>query len=204
MSRAKRIRRGALYFAVELVIVFVGVYGAFLLSEYRADRQDDERRQQIYQALLTEVQEIGDNTNGFIASFGPGVERFQQALEAGEMPRPSSVFFTVSYTPHMWNATLQSEGLDVLELDVLYEVSGLYNQLEMAFGLLNELQVLSRDVLTPNLDADLSEFYDLETQQLRPKYQWYRYLSSNLMARAEIVQQEADSIEVLLRDALDS
>jgi hypothetical protein len=204
MSRAKRIRRGALRVAVELVIVFVGVYGAFLLNEYRADRQDDERRHQIYRALLTEVQEIGRNTDSFIASFGPGVERFEQALEAGEMPRPSPVFFTVSYTPHMWNATLQSEGLDVLELDVLYEVSGLYNNLEMAFGMLEELQTLSKDVLMPSLNADLSEFYDLETKQLRAKYRWYLHYSANLMSRANLIQREADSLEVLLHDALDS
>ena len=61
-SRQRRFLKNGLRWGLELVIVFIGVFAAFRLQEYRAEQEADARREQITQALVREIEDITENT----------------------------------------------------------------------------------------------------------------------------------------------
>ena len=81
MSRAGR-------WVTELVLVFVGVYAAFWLSNYQQDRQDAQRRDQILASLEEQLREGIDSGRINRARQEREAAEFRRAVDAGEMPPP--------------------------------------------------------------------------------------------------------------------
>jgi hypothetical protein len=177
----------------ELVVVFVGVYAAFALNAWQNRRQAAERRHQIVQALVREVRDITTNTR----REGAVVGRFVAAMDSAFAARRSFqlVPFTepVRVEAHMWEATLQSGGLELLDVPTIYRFSRFYNELNAGLAQLDQLRTLSETMLIPNLGKGTSEFYD-DSGRLRPRYQWYPRALSNVQALAESITAMGDSI----------
>ena len=71
----------------ELVIVFVGVYAAFLLNRFDTDRRDAKRRAQILEAFEREVSTSVEELKGDVAQAGAVFSDFDRRLAAGKCPR---------------------------------------------------------------------------------------------------------------------
>src|SRR5205809_6348444 len=70
----------------ELLLVFVGVYAAFWLSNYQQHRQDAERRDRILEYIEQTLSEgIESSKANRAKEQEPEAEEFQPALDAGEM-----------------------------------------------------------------------------------------------------------------------
>ena len=65
-SRISRVGR----WVAELVLVFVGVYGAFWLNNYQQHRQDAERRDQILASFEQQLREGIEATNALTRHVG--------------------------------------------------------------------------------------------------------------------------------------
>ncbi len=87
MSRAGR-------WVTELVLVFVGVYAAFWLSNYQQDRQDAQRRDQILASLEEQLREGIDSGRINRARQEREAAEFRRAVDAGEMPPLQPFVFT--------------------------------------------------------------------------------------------------------------
>src|SRR5215475_8071484 len=83
----------------ELVLVFVGVYGAFWLNNYQQHREDAGRRDQILAALEEQLREGIDSGKINRAKQEQEAAEFRRALEAGEMPPLKPFIFTTDYSP---------------------------------------------------------------------------------------------------------
>ena len=71
----------------ELVLVFVGVYTAFWLSNYQQHRQDSERRDRILAYIKQTLSEgIESSKANRAKEQEPEAAEFRRALDAGEMP----------------------------------------------------------------------------------------------------------------------
>ena len=71
----------------ELVLVFVGVYAAFWLSNYQQHRQDAERRHQILAFIEQQLSKgIESSKRNRAKEQEPEATEFRRALDAGEMP----------------------------------------------------------------------------------------------------------------------
>ncbi len=159
--------------ALELLIVFVGVYAAFALSEHQQHLQTVAHRDQIQQALLLEIEEITVRTRRAAETIPQVAAYYDSSIAAGGMPPLQPMIEPLNVHPHMWEAVLQSGGLNLLDVSTLYRISEFYNALNAGFEQLRQLRQLSEAVLIPNLDRGSGEFYDPVTKQLRPKYAWY-------------------------------
>jgi hypothetical protein len=160
--------------ALELVVVFVGVYAAFALSQYEAKREADERRRQLQDALAREIEDITSNTRRLARQLPIQLAQFDSAVRAGGRPPLQPWIEPVRVQPHMWEATLQSGALDLFDIPTVYRLSQFYNELNAGFEQHSQLRALSETVLIPNLERGSSEFYTADGRNLRPKYQWYR------------------------------
>lgn len=196
-ARRQRWVSSARRWGAELLIVFVGVYAAFQLSELEERRRARAQRAQIEQALIREIDEITIRTRRAAESLPAIVASYEARIAGGEMPPLHPLIEPLDVRSHMWEATLQSGGVNLLDVPTLYRISVFYNGLSMAFVQLDQLRHLSETVLIPNLGRGSDEFYDPTTKQLRPKYQWYL---AGLRRTAELAAETTRLGDELLAD----
>jgi hypothetical protein len=186
--------RAFLRLALELLVVFIGVSAAFAMSEYEKRRDAADRRHQLQLALVSEIEDITSNTRRVAEASPVMMARFDSLVAAGARPPLDPMIEPVRVDTHMWEATLQSGGLDLFDVPTVHRLSQFYNQLNAGFEQLDQLRTLSETVLIPNLGLGAEEFYDPADGQLRPKYQWYRSGMQRLGYLAITITAMGDSL----------
>jgi len=197
-SKFKKYSQAIFRYLIELLIVFAGVYGAFLLTEHEENRREAERRNQIYDALLREISGVSSNVHQIGAELSKYSATYDSLIAEGKMPRLIPFTHPISFTPHLWNATIQSDGLSLLAVSTIEELSGFYNQTQQLLKLIEEYRRRTESFIMFNLDKDKNEFYDLTTRQLRPKYSWYLKGMEQMEEECLNVATKADSLIVFL------
>jgi hypothetical protein len=158
----------------ELVLVFVGVSAAFWLNNYQQHQQDAERRDRILGWIEQNLR------NGIEASKinrakqqEPAAEEFRRALDAGEMPPLRPFVFITDYTPGDFATWLQSGGTQLLDLETLTALRNDESVIRWGLQRMARYQKLSDELIVPNLDQDISFFYDPATKKLRKRFEIY-------------------------------
>jgi hypothetical protein len=157
----------------ELVLVFVGVYAAFWLNNYQQHRQDAERRDQILASLEQQLREGIESGKINRANQEQRAAEFQRALDAGEMPPLHPFVFTTDYSPSDWATMLQSGGVQLLDVQTLMAVRNDESVIRWGLSRMAWYQKLSDELIVPNLDQDISFFYDPATKKLRKRFEIY-------------------------------
>jgi hypothetical protein len=157
----------------ELVLVFVGVYAAFWLNNYQQHQQDADRRDQILAALEQQLDEGIKSGRINRAQQEREAAEFRRALEAGEMPPLKPFVFTTDYSPIDWATMLQSGGVQLLDVQTLMAVRNDESVIRWGVNRMAWYQKLSDELIVPNLDQDLSFFYDPATRKLRKRFEIY-------------------------------
>src|SRR6266436_6886773 len=157
----------------ELVLVFVGVYAAFWLSNYQQHRQDAERRDQILASLEQQLREGIQSGKINRANQEQRAAEFRRAFEAGEMPPLQPFVFTTDYSPGDIATLLQSGGVQLLEVKTLKALREMESVIRWGLSGTQRYQKLSDELIVPNLDQDISFFYDPATKKLRRRFEMY-------------------------------
>src|SRR5947207_13442775 len=104
----------------ELILVFMGVYAAFWLTNYQQHRQDAERRDQILAFIEQTLSEgIESSKMNRAREQEPEATEFRRALDAGEMPPLRPFVFITDYSPSDLATMLQSGGVQLLDVQTL-------------------------------------------------------------------------------------
>ena len=192
-SRLSRFGR----WVAELVLVFVGVYAAFWLNSYQQHRQDAERRDQILASLEQQLREGIESGKINRAKQEQKAAEFRRALEAGEMPPLQPFVFITDYSPSDWATMLQSGGVQLLDVQTLMAVRNDESVIRWGLSRMAWYQKLSDELIMPNLDQDISFFYDPTTKKLRKRFEIYpEALDANVQFANEL---ERTSTELLKR-----
>jgi len=157
---------------VELVLVFLGVYAAFWLSNYQQERQNTRRRDQILASLEQQLREGIEITKKQGADAERQVAGFEQALAAGQMPPLRPFTFTSDYNAGDIAALLQSGGIELLAVKTLMALREFESVVRWGLSRMAHFQKLSDELIVPNLDQDISFFYD-PTKHLRKRFELY-------------------------------
>ncbi len=169
----------ATYFAriarwlAELILVFVGVYAAFWLNNYQQHLQEAKRRDQILASLEQTLREGIESGKINGAQEERQAEEFQRALDDGEMPRLHPFVFTTDYTPTDLATLLQSGGIELLDVETLTALRNDESVIRWGLSRMAHYQKLSDELIVPNLDQDISFFYDPTTKKLRKRFEMY-------------------------------
>lgn len=204
-SRRRRWARTAARLGAELVVVFVGVYGAFLLSEYREARQADRREAQIYQTLHRYFSELDDELSTATAMVDSlVVTPFMAAYEAGERPRPVILPGGSSgIDTGMWEAMLQAGGLDVLDPAFVYEVESYFSYARFVINQFDRFSAHSDRFLMPRTGEAREVFYADGSDRLDAEFRWYPGALSSLNENFGRLVAHTDSMLVLLEARMD-
>lgn len=157
----------------ELVLVFIGVYAAFWLSNFQQHRQDAERRDRILASIEQELRRGIDSGKIAGAKQEQEAAKFRRALDAGEMPPLQPFVFTTDYSPGDWATLLQSGGVQLLDVKTLMALRELESVIRWGVSDMERYQKLSDELIIPNLDQDVSFFYDPAAKKLRRRFEIY-------------------------------
>jgi len=157
----------------ELVLVFVGVSAAFWLNNYQQHQQDAERRDQILASIEQTLREGIESGQTETAKEERGAAEFRSALDAGDMPPLRPFVFTTDYSPGDIATLLQSGGVQLLDLKTLTALRELESVIRWGLSNMQRYQKLSDELIVPNLDQDISFFYDPGTKRLRKRFEIY-------------------------------
>lgn len=199
-DRAWRAHAGSL--ALQLLVVFVGVYAAFALERWREARQVDDSRAELYATLIGEVESVSGGMASQLARFD---SVFVAPLAEGRA-QPLRPYYQI-------NASLASPEVQAL-LGVVAsdpEQTGLtfaYRRYNMSLGWLtkvsDEFRRQSVEHIAPALSGGASAFYTADGA-LRPEYGWYaetvRYQRMAMASTVEAAETLADHLRRLAPDA---
>jgi hypothetical protein len=157
----------------ELVLVFVGVYAAFWLSNYQQHRQDAERRDRILASIEQMLREGIESGKISRAKQEREAAEFRRTLDAGEMPPLHQFVFTTDYSPGDFATLLQSGGVQLLDLETLTALRNDESVIRWGLSRMARYQKLSDELIVPSLDQDISFFYDPATKRLRKRFEIY-------------------------------
>jgi hypothetical protein len=157
----------------ELVLVFVGVYAAFWLNNYQQHRQDAQRRDQILASFEEQLSQGVESGKINRATQEREAGEFQRAVDAGEMPPLRPFVFTTDYNPGDFATWLQAGGIQLLDLDTLLALRNDESVIRWGLSRMARYQKLSDELIVPNLDQDISFFYDPATKKLRKRFEVY-------------------------------
>jgi hypothetical protein len=182
----------------ELVLVFVGVYTAFWLSNYQQHRQDAERRDRILAYIEQTLSEgIESSKDNRAKEQEPEAAEFRRALDAGEMPPVRPFVFITDYSPSDLATMLQSGGVQLFDVQTLKALRSDESVIRWGLARMARYQKLSDELIVPNLDQDISFFYDPATKKLRKQFEIY---PNALEARVSFAHQlERTHAELLER-----
>jgi hypothetical protein len=148
----------------EMVLVFVGVYAAFWLNNYQQHREDAGRRDQILAALEQQLREGIESGKINRAKEEQEAAQFRRALDAGGMPPLQPFVFTTDYSPIDWATMLQSGGIQLLDVQTVMAVRNDESVIRWGLSRMTRYTKLSDELIVPNLDQDISFFYDPVTK----------------------------------------
>src|SRR4029453_6071319 len=146
--------------AAELLLVFVGVYAAFWLSNYQQRRQDAERRDRILASIERTRSDGIDSNRINRAEQQREAAEFRRALDAREMPPLRPFVFTTDYSPGDFATWLQAGGIQLIDVKTLTTLRELESVTRWGLSDIARYQKLSDELIVPNLDQDISFFYD--------------------------------------------
>ncbi|MEO0557251.1 MAG: hypothetical protein AAF170_03600 [Bacteroidota bacterium] len=187
-----RLARYSGHLGVELLIVFIGVYAAFMLGRYQEGQKDEARRGAIYQALLAEVDrtaaDVAEHREVLVSGW---VEPIVESYERGEKPYIYGLWLPTRPPSGAWDSMLAS-GIDLLDPALIQAVEGHRSDLQFMLDQADRAVRLSDEQITPNMGDQ--DFYQGESAQLRAQYQWYPQLLGYLVGNADKAAASSDSL----------
>jgi len=157
----------------ELLLVFVGVYAAFWLNSYQQHREEAGRRDQILASFEEQLRQGIESGKINRAKQEQKSAEFRRARDAGETPPLQPFVFITDYSPIDWATMLQSGGVQLLDVQTLIAVRNDESVIRWGLSRMAWYQKLSDELIVPNLDQDISFFYDPTTKKLRKRFEIY-------------------------------
>lgn len=156
----------------ELVIVFIGVYAAFILSAYQSHQQERQRRGQILGLLEKGAAATAASLKQSTTAYDQRMNEFVTQLAKGEMPGVTAISWATSYNPEERNWLLQA-GLDLLDIETIVRLKELDAAARTGFSTMAHYQQISDQLIVPHAGESPAFFYDPATKQLRSEYAQY-------------------------------
>jgi hypothetical protein len=89
------------------------------------------------------------------------------------MPLLHPFVFTTDYNPGDFATLLQAGGIELLDVETLTALRNDESVIRWGLSRMAHYQKLSDELIVPNLDQDISFFYDPTTRKLRKRFEMY-------------------------------
>jgi len=121
---------------VDLVIVFVGVYAAFVLNAYESRQEQRDRRDQLLTWLDDYCNESATNLQNEKTLIEEAIVDFNSRLDKGEMPELEYVNISSSYDPSFTLSFFQAGAGELLDVGTLRQLRAVDKDSKLVYCLL--------------------------------------------------------------------
>ena len=180
----------------ELLVVFIGVYAAFIFDNYRTNKQSEYRKQQIYTALKEEFTFSSEGMKQAAPLLDSIVTKIKNEYEEGKMSKPSRFHFVIGIRTDIWEAVLKSGALELIDVKLVFQLSNYYSFIRFAAEECKNFDRLIQQYIIPNTGKNIEEFYIIKTKKIKGKYSWYLESLDNMNIYMSRVQKMTDSLLV--------
>jgi len=194
-------RRFSIRLLSELLIIFAGVYGAFWVERYRQDLEDRERAATILQALEEELREFSEYGPYVEDAMVSALEEFDAARRQGVMVPPAYYREPGAETPStaVWEATVASGGVNLLDPRLFYSLAAFYNRVESFSQRYLRYNAFTETELLPLLSSGAEAFYDPFSGELSPTFRVHMDQLRTLHGEASAIISRAESLGEMVR-----
>ncbi len=157
----------------ELLVVFLGVYGAFWVDDFRDQQDRDERTRKVILALQQDLEDYVEVSGGFVDYIEKGLQNWHASRARGETPAPFVFRIFGAEVPPLttWEAVRQAELVVLIDTNLLYELGFYYNEISgMGAQNVRYATFTESDVL-PQLKMGNSSFYTEDGERLLPRFE---------------------------------
>lgn len=195
-------RRTLSRIALEILIGFIGVYAAFALGAYKERRDMIDRRHQIKRALIAEIRPIVEVSENNIAGYERALAEFDSSIKAGR-PTPKPFIESVALNDHVWEATKQAGGLNLIDVPTFVALSQFYNMNSNMFAQYAQLREFSIAEILPRQAGGPRAFLEPGTTTERASFVIYRRALKRLANMSRSLRAGGDTLLVrLARDTI--
>ncbi|MFH1844199.1 MAG: hypothetical protein ABIF77_13420 [bacterium] len=181
---------------VELLVVFGGVYGAFLLNEFQVNKRVEARTRQIHCALARELAEIvvGGRQglpmmraafDAWLAEYRRGERPAPLFLERGGVHRPSTA---------IWDASLMSGAAETLDIPILHRLSEFYHALQVLLEKNDALYAFACSHILPTEDSGVATYYQGDTPNLKGHYREYMETQGEIISSGQNLMKSGEGL----------
>jgi hypothetical protein len=154
------------------VIIFAGVYGAFWVEGYQQALEDRAQAEKVLEALHAELSLFRTTGPSVEAGMREALSSWEEARARGEAPPPGFYQEPGAETPSVsvWEATLYSGGINLLEPELFFALASFYNRVESTSERYIRYNTVTEREILPLLSRGPGVFYDSLTGDLDPSY----------------------------------
>ena len=167
--------------ALEMMIVFCGVYLAFWLNGYSQQIAEDKRKVEYCEVFILELRYLSNFLERDSARLDSIRQHFQSELTAGKRPLPKPVKLSFDFEGLIIRAVSQDRSFEALGINLIGKIAIGNNAVLAVNNRYIQYQSYTLEILVPNLDEPVSEYYS-EDGKLKEKYRWYMDMLSEIIA----------------------
>jgi len=184
---------------IELIIVFIGVYAAFVLNAHQIRKQDQQRRHQILIYLEEQATTSAEKLRQVTLRYDEQMNAFLMQLARGEMPEISPIAWATNYNANETNWILHGGGLELLDIATIAKLKEVDSAASTGLSTMAHYQQLSDQLIVPHLGEGQRFFYDPDTKQLRQEYAMYPDILKEGSKVLHDLLEKTDQLVVQLR-----
>ena len=157
---------------MELIIVFVGVYGAFWVDDYRDQREQEANAELLAEALKQDLRDYVEVTGRMVDIIDTGLGRWEEQRSRGESPPPFAFRINGSEVPPVatWDAVRQAEAAKLFEPSLLFDLGFFYSEITGMAHRYVRYAVFTEAEVLPRLLPGGAPFYTEEAGRLLPPF----------------------------------
>ncbi len=116
----------------ELLVIFLGVYAAFWVENYRDQRDREDRTEQLKQVLVQDLDDYIEVSTGFYEHIDSGLLEWEEDRARAETPPPFVFRIYGAEKPPLttWHVVSQSQVAELLDAGLLFELGFFYDEIE--------------------------------------------------------------------------
>jgi len=156
-------------FFFELIIVFVGVYGAFELNRFQESQRDDRIKINYFNSFNSELVKLSADIQVGQGIINDQLAYLDSAMAAGSKPKLKPLLIYLEAQMLITKAGFNDDVFTQMRSDLAASLSGGYDHVQLVSKMTDNFNEACRMHL---IDNEVIEFYDRKGK-LKPQFEWY-------------------------------
>ena len=185
------------HYFCDLIIVFIGVYAAFVFSNYQAEKKEIKEAAHILELLKTGVKRYEGTFGGFAVWHVKHNKAYRDKLAKSEIPEFGNAYYPAPQYPiDVMNNVITKESFKVFPIDIYVPIASFTNTIKRLMYVEEKLVEISEryEPLPYKENPDYERVY---RQQRQLAYRYWQYLELRMKISKDLEKQAKELGELL-------